>query len=293
MFNSYETMLKLVEQKLATVSVNGNLSTFKYHRRVMFDNLWNQHPETMECRGHTYDNTTGELVVATPRKSFNYLENGWWSDKSLETPVIAYKKYNGFMACVSKVGALPMISTTGSTKSDFVQMAEKYLLNKQFLATDSKITHLFEIVHPDDPHIVDELVGSHHLGYRDKKTGAFTPYGKTKDIYLGTLKGILEIAEVNTGEGFMVYDLHNDPNRIAPAKVKTPYYIGKKRLMRASKKHVELMYTDSQSYSFNHLPEMWRNMPKYICGVYEKEHWISLSDQERRKVLETFEGVLI
>ena len=82
--NSYETMQRLVAAKLATVSTNGHLDTFKYARRVMFDYLWDTDPALLECRGITYDNRTGALVVAAPRKSFNYLENGWWKDVPLE-----------------------------------------------------------------------------------------------------------------------------------------------------------------------------------------------------------------
>lgn len=102
MLNTYEQMLDLVNQKLATVSVNGNLSTFKYEKWVMFDYLWDTNPLLMECRGHTYDNTTGEIVVAAPTKSFNYLENNWGRELQSDTKVQIAKKYNGFLACVSK-----------------------------------------------------------------------------------------------------------------------------------------------------------------------------------------------
>lgn len=287
--NSYETMQRLVAAKLATVSTNGHLDTFKYARRVMFDYLWDTDPALLECRGQTYDNRTGELVVAAPRKSFNYLENGWWKDKPLDTPVIAYKKYNGFMACVSrdrKDG--PVISTTGSTKSDFVQMAAVYLDN--YLSYLSyRNTALFEIVHPDDPHIVDEPIGAHYLGCRDKIDGSFYPYGKTEDTYLGTLKGILAIAEVNTGEGFMVYDLHNDPDRLAPAKIKTPYYVGKKKLMRLSKKNSDTMYADPVKFAQS-LPKMWQDVPETLVSMYPNGYWNEMPEWSRRWSLEALKG---
>lgn len=119
MLNTYEQMLDLVNQKLATVSVNGNLSTFKYAKRVMFDYLWDTTPLLMDCRGHTYDNTTGEVVVAAPTKSFNYLENNWGRELQSDTKVQIAKKYNGFLACVSKHEGEIVVSTTGSTKSEF------------------------------------------------------------------------------------------------------------------------------------------------------------------------------
>lgn len=287
--NSYETMQRLVAAKLATVSTNGHLDTFKYARRVMFDYLWNTDPALLDCRGQTYDNRTGELVVAAPRKSFNYLENGWWKDKPLDTPVIAYKKYNGFMACVSRQGQRGLISTTGSTKSDFVKMAEEYIpaANYHWLTEDH--TLLYEIVHPDDPHIVDEPIGAHYLGSRDKTTGVFTPYGKPEDTYLGTLKGILAIAEVNTGEGFMVYDLHNDPDRLAPAKIKTPYYVGKKKLMRLSKKNSDTMYADPVKFAQT-LPKMWQDVPETLVSMYPNGYWSEMPEWSRRFSLEALKG---
>lgn len=288
-FPTYEQMQQLVVEKLATVSVNGYLDTFKYARRVMFDYLWDTNELLHECRGITYDNRTGELVVAAPRKSFNYLENGWWSDKPLDTPVIAYVKRNGFMLCVSEGNGDPIYSTTGSTKSDFVHMGVN-MLGETFSRIpepQTNCTDLYEIVHPDDPHIVDEPVGAHYLGSRDKITGVFTPYGKPEDTYLGTLKGILAIAEVGTTEGWMVYDLNNDPDRLAPAKIKTPYYIGKKKLMRLSKNNSNTMYADPAKFAQS-LPKMWQHMPELIVSSYSKESWDNFDEAYRRWFLEWF-----
>lgn len=290
MLLTYEQQKDLVKQKLATVSSNGNLDTFKYAKRVMFDYLWDTNDGLMECRGHTYNNQTGELVVAPPRKSFNYLENGWWKDKPLDTPVIAYKKYNGFMACMSLTddGKKVIIRTTGSTKSDFVHMAESWLDPIGCMKyMDPDYTYLYEIVDQEDPHIVEEPLGEHYLGRRNKKTGAFEPFGVgPQDVYLGTLKGILAIAEINQGEGFMVYDLHNDPMRLAPAKIKTPYYVGKKKLMRAGKNVVESMYCDPRGYELNYLPKMYTGVAQKIVSTYGKQFWLELNDQARRKVIE-------
>ena len=292
MMNTYEQMKHLVATGMATVSTNGHLDTFKYARRVMFDYLWDTDPALLEVRGHSYDNRTGVLVVAAPRKSFNYLENGWWKDVSLDTPVIAYVKRNGFMLCVSEVNSDPIYSTTGSTKSDFVHMGTDMLVETfgRIPEPEANCTDLYEIVHPDDPHIVDEPVGAHYLGSRCKQTGVFTPYGKPEDTYVGTLKGILAIAEVNTGEGMMVYDLHNDPDRLAPAKIKTPYYVGKKKLMRLSKKNSDTMYTDPVKFAQG-LPEMWRDVPEQIVSVYSREFWNEcMTEGIRRELLEQMKG---
>lgn len=288
-FPSYVQMQNLVSDKLATVSTNGHLDTFKYARRVMFDYLWDTNELLHECRGITYDNRTGALVVAAPRKSFNYLENGWWKDVPLDTPVVAYKKYNGFMACVSKHEGTGYISTTGSTKSAFVRYAEEYIPAANSTWLSDEFTLLYEVVHPDDPHIVDEPIGAHYLGCRSKIDGAFIPYGKPEDTYIGTLKGILAIAEVNTGEGMMVYDLHNDPDRLAPAKVKTPYYVGKKKLMRLSKKNSATMYADPVKFAQG-LPKMWQDVPEQIVDDFSCENWDNAEEAFRRWYLEQLKG---
>ena len=290
MMNTYEQMKHLVATGMATVSTNGHLDTFKYARRVMFDYLWDTDPALLECRGQTYDNRTGALVVAAPRKSFNYLENGWWKDVPLDTPVIAYKKYNGFMACVSKHEGTGHISTTGSTKSDFVRYAEEYIPAANSTWLSDEFTLLYEVVHPDDPHIVDEPIGAHYLGCRSKIDGAFMPYGKLEDTYIGTLKGILAIAEVNTSEGFMVYNLNNDPDRLAPAKIKTPYYVGKKKLMRLSNKNSAIMYNDPVKFAQT-LPKMWQDVPEQIVSIYSQEFWNEcMTEGIRRELLEQMKG---
>ena len=136
---------------------------------------------------------------------------------------------------------------------------------------------------------MDEPIGAHYLGSRCKQTGVFTPYGKPEDTYVGTLKGILAIAEVNTGEGMMVYDLHNDPARLAPAKIKTPYYVGKKKLMRLSKKNSATMYADPVKFAQG-LPEMWQDMPELIVESYIKESWDNFDEAFRRWFLEQLKG---
>ena len=284
MFNTYEEMQALVKQGLAKVSTNGNLDTFKYAKKVMFDNLWDEYPQLYECRGHTYDNRTGELVVAAPRKCFNYGENNWGSEIQPDTKVSVFKKYNGFLACVSVYEGRSLISTTGSTKSDFVKMAED-VLHKGVpygYREDSEWTLYYEIIHDNDPHIVDE--GSQnaiYLGKRDKLTGEFYP-SATSFVNEMTFEEAQEIAYDSKNEGFMIYKVGDYSKAI---KLKTPYYVGKRKLMRATAKKVQEMYRNPQEYA-KMLPEMWKDVPALICSGYDQELWIERTDQERRKILE-------
>lgn len=287
MFNTYDQMQKMVEDKLATVSVNDDLSTFKYARRVMFDNLWSDDNGTMECRGHTYDNTTGQLVVAAPRKSFNYLQNNWGKELTPHSIVHVAKKYNGFLACVSKHNDRVITSTTGSTKSDFVKMAEPLIAQRNWGPPPSHhCTDFFEIIHQDDPHIVDEG------GPRAIYLGSRSKTNPSEFMWIGlmemTFQEALDLAHEDRGEGFMVY-ANNDKTK--PIKLKTPYYTGKKQLMRMNKNKVADMFR-SPSSTAQALPVMWGDAPYLIVKEYSVEDWADMDDQQRRAYLEKIEGAL-
>ena len=291
--NSYETMQNLVQQKLATVKTVGNLSTFKYSRRVMFDNLWKQHPETLECRGHTYDIRTGEIVQAAPRKSFNYLENGHWRDTTPDQPVIMYKKYNGFMACATMYEGKLLVSTTGTTNSDYAVLAKQQIeadaVAMKFVFED--ITCVFEIVHKDDPHIVNEKHGVYLLGWRWKDDGKWVPCeARNGKKYIETTRQrAQEIAAKDKGEGFMMYKLTDDNefvNSVDVCKLKTPYYVGKKLLMRMSPANTLKFY----SGNFDRLPEVWDNVANEIRTTVQQEDWLLMKDQQRRVIIEDLEA---
>lgn len=291
---TYEQQLDLVKHGYAKVSINKNLSTFKYARRVFHKNLWNNIPGIMECRGHTYNNITGELVLAAPTKSFNYGENGYWLQFSLDTPVVMYKKYNGFMATVSKYNEEIIVGTTGSTKSDFAKLAKAVLIRtytesglyKLFDSSD-RYTMLFEICDASDPHIVDELSGAHLLGIRyhesthqDRRSWQFEPIGS--NIIHTTLAEALHMAKNNCEiEGWMMYNQHTQ----SVCKLKTDYYIDKKKLMRMSPQKVHDMFIDSWSVA-EKLSHQWKFAPDIIVEYYSKSEWIDMSDQQRRIFLE-------
>lgn len=291
MLLTYSQQLRLVEQKFATVSRNEELGldTFKYHRRVMYDYLWRNHPEVMECRGHTYDIHTGKLVLAAPTKSFNYLEDGYWEDAPLSTHVRVFKKINGFMATLAIHNGEIVVGTTGSTKSDYAKWAKEEIL-KDFPSASNwgeGGTFLFEICVPQDPHIVQEQMGAHYLGYRNGMNdsevyapGEYVPVGHFVNVM--TLYDAIELAKTDRGEGFMMYD-----SNMRCCKLKTPYYVGKKKLMRLAPSKVEKMFTTGV---VDGLPEMWEDAVSVIRSDFTVESWVCTSEQNRRKFLEQLKG---
>ena len=100
------------------------LQVVKYKNRVFYDNLWN--PELTRMRGLVVDEHWN-VIVRPFDKIFNHGEKfapKWGHGE----PVIAVRKINGFMACLTKDEDYGyVVSTTGSLDSPFVQMAEEHL----------------------------------------------------------------------------------------------------------------------------------------------------------------------
>jgi hypothetical protein len=258
----------------------------------MYDYLWRDVPELLECRGHVYYNSTKELIQAAPRKSFNYLERGYCSSMPLDTPVEMYKKINGYMGCATLHNDALIVSTTGTTTSEYSQWVKELLFRDYRMyemVVDFDVTTLFEVVVPQDPHIVQEREGLHLLGVREKANGKFHPMGESIRC---SLEQALEIAKHDRGEGFMMYAMNDndDYDYNNCCKLKTPYYVGKKKLMRMTAKNVEMMYKNGFEIA-NTLPDMWYDVPRMIVSNVHKETWLAMNDQQRRVILEDFMGV--
>jgi hypothetical protein len=279
MILTFEQQNDLVAKGLATRKDNGKLSTFKYSRKVMYDYLWDKHPELLECRGHTYDNTNGKLVVAAPTKTFNYLENNTWKGVDTNTEVKAYKKYNGYMASAAIYKGELIVGTTGTSTSDYALYAKEQILLK---GLDKKFQHegktyLFEIIADWDKHIVDELEGCYLLGIRDNKSGTYSPCGVSVNTTLGEM---LEYTKFMKSEGWMLYS-----EQYGVCKLKTEYYVGKKKLMRMHPKEVHTLFNSSRSIE-NKLPDYWKFAVQGIKDSGTLTEWLDMTGLERREFLE-------
>ena len=146
------------------------LFVLKYKRRVFFDALWNEYLE--ECRGTVIDRDFNVIV-----RPFTKIYNHRIEDRAPvfkpNDVVLAYDKVNGFMCAVTVYKGELIVSTTGSLDSDFVKMAEAMIYQTadveymKMLCQDGFTTLMFEVCHPDDPHIIPEQAGLYFLGFRD------------------------------------------------------------------------------------------------------------------------------
>jgi len=232
---------KFVEENPNLVSMKpagDGAFVLKYKKRVFYDNLWNDFLE--ECRGTIVDQDF-EIVQRPFTKIYNYGVEAKAPVLPPETVVEAYRKVNGFMIAVTWHNNDLLISTTGSTNSDFVAMARELIdvdRYREVCAKYESYTFMFECVHRNDPHIVPEQEGMYLLGYRYKSWDSVT---ETKMIskltldfgsipvkhYLTTMHTLLQKVKTVRHEGFVFYT-----NDGTSAKIKSPYYLTSKWVVR-------------------------------------------------------------
>jgi hypothetical protein len=233
---------KLVSMKLA----GDGIYVLKYKKRVFYDNLWNDY--IAECRGTIVD-ADFNLVAYPFTKIYNYGIEKAAPVLADDVEVTAFRKVNGFMVAVTWHNGDVLVSTTGSTDSDYVRMAKEMMLTHmtwadwQLACAGSDVedmTVMFECVHPDDPHIIPEEPGMYVLGYRDNVWGS--KVGHHRSILEGMAVGfnchVPEHHKVSLGklktmaqecrhEGFVFYTADG-----VSAKIKSPYYLTSKWVAR-------------------------------------------------------------
>lgn len=260
---------------------------------MQFKNLWNKIPGILECRGHTYSKSTAKPVLVPPPKSFNYGENGTFLQYSDDTEVVVAKKYNGFLGSAAMLDGELIVGTTGTTTSEYAKIArreiEKYISEGFRLPFYSTTT--FEIIVDEDPHIVQEDKSGAILllNRRNSWDSDIVAYGITRT----TLGEVKELAKNCKHEGFMIYHARQYWDGIAVpdfCKMKSPYYIQKKKIMRMTEKVVISMYDSptKRQEIFENFDSTWKDVLASCIAAVDKETWISYTDQDRRKVIERF-----
>jgi hypothetical protein len=239
-----EDLSKFVEAnpKLVSMKPAGDgIYVLKYSKRVFWENLWNEYLE--ECRGTLVDADFN--VVSRPfTKIYNYGVEDKAPVLDPNTEVDAYRKVNGFMVAVTWHDGDILVSTTGSTDSDYVKMARELIDVERYRKVCREwynTTFMFECVHRNDPHIVPEVEGMYLIGYRAKSWDASPVLPDPKilrmlGINFGTLpvehhrttvgELLVEVKKVRH-EGFVFYAEDG-----VSAKIKSPYYLVKKWVAR-------------------------------------------------------------
>lgn len=227
---------KLVSMKPA----GAGIFVLKYKKTVFYDNLWNDFLE--ECRGTIVD-ADFEIVSRPFTKIYNYGVEAKAPVLDPATEVTAHRKVNGFMVAVTWHNNDILVSTTGSTDSDFVAMARELIDQERYSAVCKQwhgTTFMFECVHRSDPHIVPEQQGMYLLGYREKSwSSATVPDPKILRMfetefntipvehYQMTMGELLETVKKVKHEGFVAYTEDGQS-----FKIKSPHYLTSKWVAR-------------------------------------------------------------
>ncbi len=218
----------------------------KYKKKVFYDNLWNDY--IAECRGSIVD-ADFNLVAYPFTKIYNYGIEKEAPVLAPDTYVTAFRKVNGFMVSATWYKGDVLVSTTGSTDSDFVAMAKEMMLTHMswadwqlaFCSADMEgLTVMFECVHPNDPHIIPEKAGMYVLGYRENLWGSKVGHNPTvleimskefncfmPEVYKTTVGNLVEQTKNVRHEGFVFYTENG-----VSAKIKSPYYLTSKWVAR-------------------------------------------------------------
>lgn len=239
----------LSNPNLVSMKPTGNgLFVLKYKKKVFFNDLWNDYLE--ECRGTIVDADFN--VVSRPfTKVYNYGVETRAPKLPDSTLVTAYRKVNGFMVALTWYKDDVLVSTTGSTDSEFVGMAKEMMLKhapwtdwQMIVAAAKGSTLMFECVHPNDPHIVVETPGMYFLGYRSNswdsvvegfgvnRANAWSNFGDAAMCY-STESYVLPLGELKEKvrkvqhEGFVFYTADN-----VSSKIKSPFYLTSKWVAR-------------------------------------------------------------
>lgn len=259
-----------------------NLMTLKYSRNVFFDDAFDDYLE--ECRGLVVDDDWN--VVQKPfKKIYNFGIEKRAPVLADDVPVIAMKKYNGFMGAITWHNGDFLCSTTGSLDSDFCDMLRESLeaepLLKAMIEARPQFTYLFECVHENDPHIIKERPGLYSIGARVKCNESFaneeTLFLPNETTFTTTVGDLKSMAKLCIHEGFVAYTLDMKQS----FKIKSPYYLTTKWLARSPKiaRIVDLKNDVKKSMDEEFYPviDFIRN---------NKDGYLSLDEQGRIELIE-------
>lgn len=272
---------------------------YKYSKKVHFKRLWQSEPLLSKARGLGLD-IAGNIIVHPFDKLYNYGEYDTGHDIKPEHEVQMVEKLNGFLGCISKHPFKNelLLSTTGSFNSPFVQYIADFIDEKtknQLLNyfKENKQTLMFEVIHPDDKHIIEYapenfglwLIGARGLNMSDKivtetqldniakKLDFKRPKWETCQF-----KDVLNLLPTSPLEGYMVRDANTHEPLM---KIKTNYYLVTKFVGRMGNKMTTLMYKNPEKFKEHHIDEEFYPIVDEIVTSISQENFEKMEQKER------------
>lgn len=272
---------------------------YKYSKKVHFKRLWKAHPTLEKARGIALD-MAANIIIHPFDKVYNYGEYDAGSQVKPDQNVQVVEKLNGFLGCISKHPFRNelLISTTGSLSSDYIEYIkhfvdetkEKELLN---YFKNNKTTLMFEVIHPDDKHIIEYddkqnglwLIGARGLQVKDQPftEAALDQLGKDLNFrrpfwYEAKFGDVLESLQNSELEGFMIRNAE-DHNPIM--KIKTNYYLVTKFVGRMGPKMVENMFKNPEQFKEQKMDEEFYPIVDKIVKKTTPEEFVNMEQKLR------------
>ena len=145
-----------------------NISSFNFNNKAFYKRIWNE--QTIRARGLYINTENKEIVIRSYDKFFNINEREETKIENISNrisyPLIAYKKYNGFLGLIGydKESDSLIITSKSDIRSKNAEYFKKILYNTLFLARaeefkdyikENNVTLVFECIDPiNDPHII-------------------------------------------------------------------------------------------------------------------------------------------
>lgn len=272
---------------------------YKYSKKVHFKRLWKAHPTLEKARGIALD-MAGNIIIHPFDKVYNYGEYDAGSQVKPEQKVQVVEKLNGFLGCISKHPFRNelLISTTGSLSSDYIEYIKHFVdetKEKELLSyfKDNKTTLMFEVIHPEDKHIIEYddkqnglwLIGARGLQVKDQPftEAVLDQLGKELNFrrpfwYEAKFGEVLESLQNSELEGFMI---RNAEDHEPIMKIKTNYYLVTKFVGRMGPKMVENMFKNPEQFKEQKMDEEFYPIVDKIVKKTTPEAFVNMEQKLR------------
>ncbi|PIE85537.1 hypothetical protein CSA08_01390 [Candidatus Gracilibacteria bacterium] len=312
-----------MDKKLVNKKSLGDFVLFKYTRDVFYKNLWLKNSDEdndrlLKARGIVLDKL-GNVISYPFDKIFNNGEilcdvNGEIviDNKLKEGEYLFVEKLNGFLGIISQnfynKNEL-FIHTSGSLNSKFNKYIEDCLDNKQrlniikFFKTKGRHTLMFEVIHPDDPHIIKyekEDCGLYLIGARNIEENNLEDMcllsEKELDIlgkelgfkrpkhFIESYNNFKKRIKKEKIEGYIVRNIKSGKFLI---KIKFPYYLITKFIARMSEKNFKFLFANKEEFIKNKsIDEEFFPIINHISD--NKEIFMNLNEQEKIQKIREF-----
>jgi len=299
-------LAKLASEKKVTgqVDESSRLRVFKYSKATFWNNSWSESAALLKARGIVLD-AAGAIVSHPFDKVFNLHENGTGDDLPDDTMLVVPDKLNGFLGIVSAHPFQPgqlLPHTQGGFGGEFVGYLKSFITPevggrmKKYFARNN-VTLMFEVLHPEDPHIIEypeSEQGLWLLGVRGKAETdqpwpehlvdeAAQEMGLRRPKWTRMTKAaLLAMCRTDTGlakvEGWMARE---DTAEQRPLfKLKTPYYLVTKFLGRLSSKRIAHMFSSPQDFKKT-VDEEFYPLVDALTARLTKEEMLQMDDSAR------------